>query len=451
MTNIELDKNNRREVFGWLMYDWANSAYYTTVIGVLIGPYLISLAQVAVGDNGVVLDLGFFGSVTAKSISSATTVVGVAIQAVVMIFLSAIADFTSLKKVFMMILCYVGVFTGCLLFFVEGDNYLFGCTLLIISNVCIGSSLVFYNAYLSDICTEDQRDKVSAQGFGLGYAGGSVMLILNFLLLAYAPTLGITQGFAVRICLLAAALWWGGFAIVTFILLRNRGVTHQIEKGQSMVTVAFTQIWSTIKQLTKLRYTLMFLIAYLFYNDGIQTVIYSASAFISQELFVAKGVPSDPSFLLLLFLETQIVAMIGSFFWAFVSKKIGNKPTIMLSLVWWSCVVIYAYGFLSERWEAWILGAAIGFVLGGTQSLSRSLYSQMIPKGRESGFFSFYEISEKGTSWMGQLVFTVVVGSTGSFRQAILALIFFFVVGSIILFFTDTKKAIAEAAKLTAV
>jgi MFS transporter, UMF1 family len=450
MTNIELDKNNRREIFGWLMYDWANSAYYTTVIGVLIGPYLIALAQAAVGDNGVVLDLGFFGAVTAKSISSATTVVGVAVQAVVMIFLSAIADYTSLKKIFMMILCYIGVFTGCLLFFVEGDNYLFGCTLLIISNVCIGSSLVFYNAYLSEICTEDQRDKVSAQGFGLGYAGGSLMLILNFLLLAYAPKLGITQGFAVRICLLGAAIWWGGFSIITFALLRNRGVTHQIEQGQSLFTVAFTQIWTTIKQLTKLRYTLMFLIAYLFYNDGIQTVIYSASAFISQELFVAKGLPSDPSFLLLLFLETQIVAMIGSFFWAFISKKIGNKATIMISLVWWSCVVIYAYAFLSEQYEAWILGAAIGFVLGGTQSLSRSLYSQMIPKGRESGFFSFYEISEKGTSWMGQLVFTVVVGSTGSFRQAILALIFFFVVGSIILFFTDTKRAIAEAAEMHA-
>ncbi len=448
MENIELDKNNRREIFGWLMYDWANSAYYTTVIGVLIGPYLIALAQSAVGDNGVVLDLGFLGSVTAKSISSATTVVGVAIQALVMIFLSAIADFTSLKKTFMMILCYIGVFTGCLLFFVQGDNYLFGCLLLIISNVCIGSSLVFYNAYLTEICTEDQRDKVSAQGFGLGYAGGSIMLILNFLLLAYAEKLGISQGFAVRICLLVAALWWGFFAIITFVLLRNRGVSQKLEKGQNLISIAFTQIFQTVRQLTKLRYTLMFLIAYLFYNDGIQTVIYSASAFISQELFVAKGFPSDPSFLLLLFLETQIVAMIGSFFWAWVSKKIGNKWTIMISLLWWSCVVIYAYGFLSERWEAWILGAAIGFVLGGTQAMSRSLYSQMIPKGRESGFFSFYEISEKGTSWMGQLVFTIVVGSTGSFRQAILALIFFFVVGSIILFFTNTDKAIAEAAEM---
>jgi MFS transporter, UMF1 family len=448
MKNTELDKNNRREIFGWLMYDWANSVYYTTVIGVLIAPYLISLAQAAVGENGVVLDLGVFGAITAKSISSATTVITVAIQAFIMIFMGAIADYTSLKKTFMMIFCYVGVFTGSLLFFVQGDNYLLGCLLLIVSTVCIGSSLVFYNAYLSEICTEDQRDKVSAQGFGLGYAGGSIMLILNILLLSFKDQIGISEGLAVRICLLSAALWWGGFAIISFVLLRNRGVTHKIEEGQNILIVAFRQIFSTLKQLKKLKYTAMFLIAYLFYNDGIQTVIYSASAFISQELFVAKGVPSDPGFLLLLFLETQIVAMIGSFFWAWVSKKVGNKWTIMISLLWWSCVVIYAYGFLSERWEAWILGAAIGFVLGGTQAMSRSLYSQMIPKGRESGFFSFYEISEKGTSWMGQLVFTIVVGSTGSFRQAILALIFFFVVGSIILFFTDTEKAIAEAAEM---
>ncbi len=437
--------NDRKEIFGWLMYDWANSVYYTTVIGVLIAPYLISLAQAKVGENGIVLDLGFLGAITAKSISSATTVITVAIQAFIMIFMGAIADYTSLKKTFMMIFCYVGVLTGSLLFFVQGDNYLLGCFLLIISTVCIGSSLVFYNAYLSEICTEDQRDKVSAQGFGLGYAGGSLMLILNILLLFYKDKLGISEGLAVRICLLTAALWWGGFAIVTFVLLKNRNVVHPIEEGQNLLSVAFKQIFSTMKQLAKLRYTLLFLVAYLFYNDGIQTVIYSASAFISQELFVAKGEASDPSFLLLLFLETQIVAMIGSFFWAFVSKRLGNKVTIMISLVWWSCVVIYAYGFLSEKYEAWILGAAIGFVLGGTQSLSRSLYSQMIPKGSESGFFSFYEISEKGTSWMGQLVFTIVVGSTGSFRQAILALIVFFVVGSIILFFTDTKKAIFEA------
>jgi UMF1 family MFS transporter len=141
--------------------------------------------------------------------------------------------------------------------------------------------------------------------------------------------------------------------------------------------------------------------------------------------------------------------MVGSFFWARISRFIGNKWTILISLAWWSSVVIYAYGFLHDKNEAWLLGAAIGFVLGGTQSLSRSLYSQMIPKGRENSFFSLYEISEKGTSWFGQLVFTVVVASTGSFRQALLALIGFFAVGSVLLLFTDVKRAIHEAGQHT--
>lgn len=442
-------KNDRRQVFGWMMYDWANSAYYTTVIGVLIAPYLTNLAQSAVGENGVVFDLGPLGAVTAKSLTSATTVIGVLIQACLMIFLSAIADYSNLKKTFMMVLCYIGVVAGCLMFFVTGDNFLFGCLLLILANVCIGTSLVFYNAFLSDITTEDQRDKVSARGYALGYVGGSVMLVVNLLLLNFHETLGITQGMAVRICLAAAALWWGGFAIITFVTLKSNGVAKERPADKNFVAIAFSEIGQTLREFIKLKHTLLFLIAYLFYNDGIQTVIYQASVFVEQELFIAKGLPANPIFLVMLFLETQICAFVGALFWERVSRKIGTKPTILLSLAWWAGVVIYAYGFLTEASQAWYLGAAIGFVIGGTQSLSRSLYSQMIPHGRESSFFSFYEISEKGTSWMGLLTFSIIVASTGSYRQAILALIVFFVVGGLILLFTNTDRAIHEAGNRT--
>ncbi|HEY0047902.1 MAG TPA: MFS transporter, partial [Pyrinomonadaceae bacterium] len=161
------------------------------------------------------------------------------------------------------------------------------------------------------------------------------------------------------------------------------------------------------------------------------------------------GLPSDPIFLVLLFLETQIVAFIGALFWERVSRKIGAKNTILVSLAWWAGIVIFAYGFLNDKSQAWYLGAGIGFVIGGTQSLSRSLYSQLIPKGREASFFSFYEISEKGTSWMGLLIFSVVVASTGSYRHAILALIFFFVVGGLLLAFNPINKAIREAGQHT--
>ncbi len=442
-------KNDRKETFGWMMYDWANSVYYTTVIGVLIAPYLTSLAQAHVGENGVVFDLGSLGSVTAKSLTSATTVVGVIIQAGVMIFLSAIADYSNLKKVFMMVLCYLGVAAAFLMFFIDGDNYLFGCLLLIFANVCVGSSLVFYNAFLTEIASEDQRDRVSAKGYALGYAGGSIMLILDLLLLYAAPQLGISTSMAVRICLAGAALWWGGFAIITFRRIKDRGTTKPRPPGKNIVALAFGEIRATIAHLIKLKYTLSFLAAYLFYNDGIQTVIYQASVFIEQELFIARGEPSNPMFLLLLFLETQIVALIGSLFWERLSRRIGNKTTILVSLVWWAGIVFYAYAFLKVPSQAWYLGAAIGFVLGGTQALSRSLYSQMIPRGKESSFFSFYEISEKGTSWMGLLTFSIIVASTGSYRNAILAVVVFFVIGGLILFFTDTTKAIHAAGNIT--
>ena len=395
------------------------------------------------------MSFGVLGAITAKSLTSATTVIGVLIQALLMIVLSAIADYTNLKKTFMMILCYIGVITGCLMFFITGDNYLFGCLLLIIANVCIGCSLVFYNAYLPDITTEDQRDKVSARGFALGYAGGSIMLIGNVALLYFADKLGISLEMAQRICLLTASLWWGGFAIITFMRLKPRGTSRAIPEGRNIFGIAFSEIWKTIRELIKLRYTLLFLIAYLFYNDGIQTVIYQASVFIEQELLISKGLPADPIFLVLLFLETQIIALFGSLFWERISRFLGAKNTILLSLAWWSAIVIYAFAFLTEKYEAWFLGAAIGFVLGGTQALSRSLYSQMIPQGREASFFSFYEISEKGTSWMGLMIFSIVVGMTGSYRNAILALIFFFIAGGLLLLINPISKAIHAAGQHT--
>lgn len=455
-------KNDKREIFGWAMYDWANSVYYTTVVGVLIAPYLTGLAQADVCRdvpeimrqnhpclNGVIFDLGFLGSITAKSLTSATTVIGVLIQAFLMIFLSAIAEYSNLKKTFMMILCYIGVAAACLMFFIEGDNYLLGSVLLIIANVCVGASLVFYNAYLIDMTTEDMRDRVSAKGYAFGYAGGSIMLLANLLALNYAETLGVSQGLIVRFSLLAAGIWWGGFAIITFLTLKTHGTHREVPAGKNIFSVAFGEIRQTLREFFRLRYTLLFLVAYLFYNDGIQTVIYQASVFVDQELFISKGLKTDPGFLLLLFLETQIVALIGALFWERVARKIGAKYTIIATLAWWSGVVIFAYAFLNDKSQAWYLGAAIGFVLGGTQALSRSLYSQIIPKGREASFFSFYEISDKGTSWMGLLIFSAVVASSGSYRQAILALIFFFIVGGLLLFFNPIEKAKQQAAEFS--
>ena len=448
MNQTEVVRNDRKEVFGWMVYDWANSAFFTVVVGVLVGPYLLNLAQTAVGENGVVLDLVLF-KVTPKGLPAFCTAVSVISMVIFLPILGAIADYTHLKKALMAVFCYIGVVAGALLFFVT-ESYVACSVLFIVANMTFAAANVFYNAFLIDITSEDQRDKVSSYGYGLGYLSGFLVLILNLLFLKNAEDwFGFSTGMAVRISFLGASLWWGLFALITFRLVRTRRPDKSIPHEKNLVTVGFGEVWQTLKELRRLRYTAIFLIAYLFYNDGIQTVILQASVFMSYELFTSKGLPADNSFLIIIFGIAQISAFAGALVFERISRFIGAKRTIILSLMIWCGIVIYAYGFFQTATQAYILGACIGVVLGSAQALSRSLYSQMIPAGRESSFFGLYEISEKGTSWMGQLMFTIIVGATGSFRHAILGLIVFFIAGSLILLFTDTTRAIHEAGNLT--
>ena len=448
MTQSNNEKNDRREIFGWLTYDWANSAFFTTVVTVLAGPYITALAQNDVGKSGVVLSLGAAGSITADNLFTSTLGVSIFLQIFLLPLLGSIADFTPLKKKMMAGFCYVGVISSSLLFFINGDSYLWGCLFLLIANICFAASNVFYNSFLVDITTEDKRDSTSSYGYAAGYLGGLIMLVLNLGLITFGSSYGIDQGLAVRISMLAASLWWGIFAAVTFYLVRSR-TPERIETGKRLISVGFIEIWRTMKELAGLKYTLLFLIGYLLYNDGIQTVILNSSIFLSQELFVSKGIESNPTFLLGIFFVAQVFALIGALVFERVARVIGAKRTIITCLTIWSAIVVYAYGFLQTAMHAWIMAVFIGLVLGSTQALSRSLFSQMIPKSRESSFFGLYEISEKGTSWVGNAVFAIVVGTTGSYRQAILALIVFFVAGSLILLFTNTAKAIHAAGNLT--
>jgi len=452
MTNTEkapqFPKNDRKEIFGWITYDWANSAFYTIVITVLLGPYLTALAQADVGQNGVVFNLGFLGSVTAESLVPNALALSVVSQVCFLPILGSLADYTNLKKRMMAFFCYFGVAVSCLLFFITGDNYIWGCIFMILANMSFAATNVFYNAYLIDITTEDKRDKISSYGFAAGYFAGFIVLVASLLFIQNVNYFGIETGLAVRISMLIASLWWGVFAVITFTFIKNRE-PESLAPTQNIVTVGFVELWKTLKQLVGLKYTLLFLIAYLFYNDGIQTVILNSSVFLSQELFVSKGLETNQAFLLGIFIVAQIMAVIGSIVFERISRYIGAKKTIMICLAIWGGIVVFAYAFLASQFQAWIMGAFIGLVLGSTQALSRSLFSQMIPKGRESSFFGLYEISEKGTSWLGNMVFAIVIATTGSYRQAILCLIFFFAIGIIILLFTNTAKAIHEAGNLT--
>jgi UMF1 family MFS transporter len=445
-------KNDRKEIFGWLMYDWANSAFYTTVIGVLLGPYLTALAQADVGERGVVLSLGPIGDLTAEALVPAALGISVAAQVILLPVLGSIADYTHLKKPMMAFFCYLGVTASSLLFFVsKGHDYLWGCFLMIIANMSFAAANVFYNAFLVDITTEENRDKISSYGFAYGYVSGILMLIVNLATIQYSDQLGISKSFAVRLSMLLASLWWGVFALVTFALLKPRKPPLEKPKDRPLLIIGFTELWKTCKELKNLKQTTLFLMAYLFYNDGIQTVILNSSVFLSQELFDEEGRKSNQPFLLAIFFVAQVAALIGSLFFERVSRVLGTKRTILACLTIWCAVVIYAYAFLTSTYQAWIMSSFIGLVLGSTQALSRSLYSQMIPIGRESSFFGLYEISEKGTSWLGQLIFAAVVNTTGSYRQAILALIVFFFVGGTILLFTDVEKGVEEAERAEAI
>jgi len=189
-----LPKNNRREIFGWLTYDWANSAFYTTVVTVLVGPYLTALAQADVGKGGTVLTLGPLGTVTSDNMVTSTLGVSIFLQVFILPILGSIADYTHLKKKMMAFFCYMGVIASSLLFFIKGDSYVWGCILLVIANMSFAAANVFYNAFLVDLTTEDRRDRVSSYGFAAGYLGGVVMLVLNLAMINYASSLGVTEG-----------------------------------------------------------------------------------------------------------------------------------------------------------------------------------------------------------------------------------------------------------------
>ncbi|MFD3166857.1 MFS transporter [Herpetosiphon sp. NSE202] len=445
-TASEHPVNDRREIAGWRLYDWANSGFTTTVIAALFGPFLAALAKEAVGDEGTVLSLGFY-KITAESLYPDAVSLSVLLQFLFLPLLGALADYTNIKKQLLMFFCLLGAAATTVLFIATPATYLFAALAFVVANLSFGASIVFYNAFLNEITTEDMRDKVSSQGFAFGYIGGGVLLAINLALVTFAEKIGLTTAMAVRISLASAGLWWGIFGYFGIKRLKNRAASRKVPEGQHYLTVSMRELWTTFRELKRLPQTLRFLIAYLLYNDGIQTVIGMSAVFLSNELFKAKGLPEDDSqsFLLGLVLMIQFVAFGGALGFERISRKVGTKTAILISLFIWTGVIVYAYALLDSVLQAWFMGAAIALVLGGSQSLSRALFSRMIPHGREAGFYGIYEISERGTSWIGPFIFARVVAETGSYRQAILSLIVLFVGGIVILFLTNTTKAIHDA------
>ncbi|MCB9006616.1 MAG: MFS transporter [Ardenticatenaceae bacterium] len=422
------------------MYDWANSAFSTTVVTALLGPYIQALAE---SSSTPLMIFGF--PVQPAAIFPASASLSVLLQVFFLPLLGTIADYTNLKKRMMMTFAYIGAVTTILLFTVQADMPVLGTNgavilasvLAIVANLCFGAAIVFYNAFLPEIASPDQRDAVSSRGFAFGYLGGGLLLLVNLGLLNFMEDTGL----AVRISLASAGVWW---LVFTYIFpskrLKSRDAARQLPEGSTLFSHGIRQIVHTLRELRqKYPATLHYLIAYLIYNDGIQTVIIVATAFAADELGV------ETSSLLLLVLIIQFVAFVGAFAFGFLARRIGAKRSIMLSLVIWSGLVIYAYAFLNNETQLFIIGVLVAIVLGGSQALSRSLFSQMIPADHEAEYFGFYEISERGTSWLGPLAFAAAVQLTGSQRIAIVSLIIFFVVGLILLSTVNVRKAMLDS------
>ncbi|HBX70016.1 MAG TPA: MFS transporter [Chloroflexi bacterium] len=438
--------NDKREIFGWAMYDWANSAFSTTIGTVFLGPYLASLvaAAAAAAPDGTARFLGI--PIAADSFLPYAVSLSVGLQVLFLPILGAIADYSHLRKKMMQIFATIGALCTIALFFVTEPIWWLGGVLFIIANLTFGAAMVFYNSYLPDIASEDQRDRVSSYGWAMGYLGGGLLLVFNLAFYLFSDKLGVPTGLAVRINMASAGVWWLGFSFFTWARLRSRKAARQLPKNETYISAGVKQLWSTLRDIKNFPETLKYLLAYFLYNDGIQTVIAVSATFAAAPV-IRGGLGVETSTLTMVILMIQFVAFGGALFWGKLASWVGAKRAIIISLVIWSGVVTYAYFGLygdSRVLQFWVLGFFIALVMGGSQAISRSLFAQMIPNGKEAEYYSFYEISERGTSWIGPLLFGIMNQAFGSLRPAILSLIFFFVMGLIILPFVNVDKAIAD-------
>lgn len=433
-----------REQRAWYWYDWANSAYITTTATVIIGPYLTSLANNAacpdlaegVTCRNPVMLLGLF-PVLPGALHPFLATLSTVISAVLLIFVGAAADRSAHPHRWLGGTAAVGAVAASLMFFLQGDNWQLGAWLMIIASFAAGASFVVYDAILVRIAGPDDRDRVSSRGWAMGYLGGGLLLAMNFLLMSSYERLGISYGLAVRFSLLSAGLWWGIFTIIPVLGLRKlpRSVPALIKAKNP-----FAQLGDTFRDMRNYPQTVLFLLAFLFFNDGIQTVIVQSSLYASAEL----GMETQQ--VLLTFLLTQLVAFGGALLFGRIAGLIGAKKTVLGGIAIWLVVVMVGFVLPAGSFTALLsLGAAIGLVMGGTQALARSIYSQLVPIGRESEYFSFYQAMERGTSWLGTLTFGLVFQFTQSYRLALVALVIFFVVGGVLLARVDMRKGITDA------
>jgi MFS transporter, UMF1 family len=416
----------------WAMYDWANSVYSLVITSTIFPVYYNSVTKGVDGSDVV----NFFGFEIVNTVLYSYSIsFSFLIIAFLSPLLSGIADASGKKLQFMKFFAYLGSSACIGLFFFEGPNLEWGILCSMLASVGYAGSIVFYNAYLPEIAEEKEYDFLSARGFSLGYIGSVILLIVNLLMIQFPELFGLTEGsLAPRLSFLITGIWWAGFSQIPFSFLPNNPYKKRIQRQVFLKGYQEIQkVWVQVKQMP---ITKRFLGAFFFYSMGVQTVMYLAASFGDKEL----GLPGDQ--LILTVLIIQIVAIGGSYFFAFISDRFGNKISLMAMVIIWIGICIAAY-FVYTVYEFYALAFVVGLVMGGIQSLSRSTYSKLIPESAtdHASYFSFFDVTEKVAIVLGTFTYGAIEQLTGSMRNSAVTLGVFFLVGFGFLLLVSIPKA----------
>ncbi len=444
------EAERRRDQRAWCWYDWANSVFVTSVITVFFSLYLTTVAvndarasgQACPTRNALVgCDISLFGlQFPAGSLFGYLLAASTALQVLVLPLTGAIADRTQHKRRMLGLFAFTGAGATALLALVTGTNWRLGVVLFMVATTGYYASVVIYYSVLPDLATADERDELSSRGWAFGFLGGGIALALHLMIYLGRDALGLSESAAVRVCFVTAGLWWAAFTLIPLSRMRSYRPPQGTERGLAVLTAGFRQLSGTLGSARKYPLTLAFLAAYLIYTDGISTVASVAGQYGDLELGLAS------STLISTILMVQFVAFFGALLHGWVARRFGAKRTIMGSLVLWIGVIAAAYFVQAgDELQFYAVAVGIGLVLGGTNALSRSLFSQLVPAGKEAEYFSVYEIGARATSTLGPLLFGAIGQATGSFRPAIVSLVVFFVIGLVLLALVPVRRAIRAA------
>ncbi len=415
------------------MYDWANSVYSLTITTAVFPIYFsaVTTKEGYVNSDGQNL-VTFLGFELPNSVlySYALSFAFLSI-ALINPLLSGIADYSGKKKSFMQFFAFLGAISCSMLYFFNSQTLWIGVLFFILATIGYAGSLVFYNAYLPEIATPDQYDRVSAKGFSMGYIGSVLLLVVNIAMIQLFPE---PPGMAARLSFLSVGVWWAVFAIYTFMNLPAGNSVVKDRNGESYLSKGYQEIKRVFSEVVKEKSIRNFLIAFFFYSMSFQTIMYLASIFGSEELHIPE------SGLILTILIIQLVAIAGAYLFSICSKKYGNVVTLLLALGLCIVVCIAAY-YVATAEQFYVLAFLVGLIMGGIQSLSRSTYSKLLPETKDhASYFSFYELTDKVGTALGTAIYGLIAALTGSMRNSIFALIVFFIIG--ILFLNTLRKIV---------